>query len=100
LSGIILLFPGGIISESDIQSPVQLILHAPVRSDGMINVSGVSFKARQMISSLLVDLSGHDITGAGFYSHYAFKSDPSVFVDDVVEVGYDRAGSCLLPSMV
>lgn len=47
----------------------------------------------------LVDLPGHDITGAGFYSHYAFKSDPPVFVDDVVEVGYDRAGSCLLPSM-
>ena len=99
MSGIILLFPRCVIAESDIQSPVQMVLHAPVRSYGMINILSIIFKARHVISGLFVYQSGLDIAGAGFYSHNAFKSDPSVLVDYVVEVGYYRAGSCLLPSM-
>ena len=56
LSGIILLFTRGIIAESDIQCPVQLILNAPVCPYRMINILSVSFKARQVISGLLMDL--------------------------------------------
>ena len=32
-------------------------------------------------------------------SHDAFMAWPSVPVDDLVEIGYDRTAPCLLPSM-
>lgn len=90
--------PHLIVTKNDIHAPVDAVLHAPVRPDGMCDALCIRSKTADVVTALQAGLVAH--SPLGLQHHESAQSWPAFWLWQALELVENMAATNLQPAMV